>query len=128
MPKNGLSMIQRILGISGSLDIETMGLAPGSGIHEVAYGTFGKQGRAGDILQYIIQPSAVVGIDEEGMATPYRKPTRARPSNARLVTAQTWQEIDLLNTRLIKNKSANLDRLSSDLRSISGADLVSKSC
>ena len=126
MPKNGLSMIQRILSISGSLDIETMGLAPGSGIHEVAYGTFGKQGRAGDILQYIIQPSAVVGIDEEGMATPYRKPTRARPSNARLVTAQTWQEIDLLNTRLIKNKSANLDRLSSDLRSISGADLVSR--
>ena len=70
--KDNLSLIRQMLEISGSLDIETVGLRAGAGIHEVSYGVFGKGAIPGDVTQYITEPSSIFSVSESGELGPYK--------------------------------------------------------
>ena len=121
--KDNLSLIQQMLEISGSLDIETVGLRSGAGMHELAYGTFGRGAEVGAVNQFILEPSTVLSYDESGRVTPYvrGKPSFTyRPSN--------WQAVDAVNTMLAQGQQLyrkDLDQLASSfIKSKSGTEFV----
>ena len=93
---DNLNLIRQMLDISGSLDIETVGLRSGAGTHEIAYGIFGKGAAPGDVSQYIVEPHTVLNIGPDGKVQPYVRgegsPFVYRPGN--------WQAVDAVNLML----------------------------
>ena len=110
---DNLEMIRRLLEISGSLDIETMGLEPGSGIHEIAYARLNKDLSMGEISQYILEPNAVVSVDELGNAHRFDK--AGKPTSLTTIYGGRgtgpaapflWEDVDVLNRVVMEGAPA----------------------
>lgn len=111
--RSRMSMVEQILNISGSLDIETVGLRSGAGIHEIAYGKFasGPAGTPGAVSQYIIEPESVFSVDDTGNIGRYQ--TGKTPFVYRPTGPKSRQKIDALNILLAESEaSVSAPRLS----------------
>lgn len=104
MAQNSSEMIRRMLEISGSLDIETMGLDPGAGIHEVAYAKLNKNLEIGNVDQFILSPNAVFNIEADQLTT-YQKGRVPHSLDKIRGADPRWRDVDIAN--LIKTGKLN---------------------